>query len=141
MPERSVDLTSGGAADLVTDWDSLRHVVTANGDVSRVAMWLLRDLQDKGRLGVHVRTEISRRLAGLGLGHLPLELPSDQNDIIMVYKQGTPAAMVIEAIYQSGNSPRAEAALRKLNTAREAETLEALVEKVSEINAILDSRF
>ncbi|MFD8478223.1 hypothetical protein [Kitasatospora sp. NPDC059673] len=138
MSGQIVDLTGTNAAEIVQEWDTLRHVVTANGGVSRVAMWLLRDLEEKGRLGVHVRSAISRRLDGLGLAHLPAELPSDQYDIITVYRRGTPAATVIDAIYHNGNSVEAETALRRLNTSQDAEKLTAVTEKVAELTAILE---
>ncbi|MBB5939268.1 hypothetical protein [Streptomyces zagrosensis] len=133
-----VDLTGDNAAEVVKDWDTLRHVVTANGGVSRVVMWLLRDLEEKGRLGVHVRSAISRRLDSLGLAHLPVDLPSDQYDIITVYRRGTASATVIDATYHNGNSEEAETALRRLNTSQDAEKLEAVTEKVAELTAILE---
>lgn len=69
-----LDLTEGDAGDHVGSWEELRQSVEEAGGVLRVVMWLLRHLEQAGRLGVHVRASISRRLDGLGLAHLPADI-------------------------------------------------------------------
>ncbi|MYV99088.1 hypothetical protein [Streptomyces sp. SID3343] len=132
-----LDLTTGDAGDQVKSWEGLRNAVEASGGVLRVVMWLLRDLEQAGRLGVHVRASISRRLDGLGLAHLPADVPGEQYAVITLYKRGTPAAAVVDAVFRDGSSKAAEVALRRMNTSRDAEKLQVVTEKVEELAAIL----
>lgn len=119
-------------------WDGLKGGVDAGGGVLRVMMWDLRYLEGAGRLGVHVRASISRKLQGLGLAHLPKDLPSYQEQAAVIYKLGTPAAAVIDAV-SGGGTQEAEAALRRLNTSRDSEKLQAVTEKFAELSEILES--
>lgn len=134
-----LDLTAGDAGDQVETWEELRQAVEEAGGVLRVVMWLLRDLEQAGRLGVHVRASISRRLDGLGLAHLPAEIPGEQYAVITLYKRGTPAAAIVDAVFRDGSSRAAEVALRRMNTSRDAEKLQVITEKVEELaNILLD---
>jgi hypothetical protein len=119
-------------------WNELREAVETEGGVLRVPMWTLRELEQAGRLGVHVRASISRQLLGHGLAHLPAELPSYQEHHVVLYKLGTPAAGVIEAI-RGESSIGAEKALRRLNTSRDAEKLQTITEKLAELSDLLRS--
>jgi hypothetical protein len=119
-------------------WDDLKEGVDAEGGVLRVAMWELRYLEEAGRLGVHVRASISRKLLGLGLAHLPDELPAYQEQAVVLYKLGTPAAAVIDAV-KGGGTREAESALRRLNTSRDSEKLQAVTEKFSELAELLEA--
>jgi hypothetical protein len=112
-------------------WDELRKAVENCGDVLRIHMGQLRALIDAGRLGINVRNDISRRLAGAGLGHLPAELPPYQENEVVLYKLGTPAADVVEAV-RGDNFARAENALRRLNTKGDAEKLAAIAAIINE---------
>ncbi|MCX5097588.1 hypothetical protein OOK36_55120 [Streptomyces sp. NBC_00365] len=112
-------------------WDELRKAVEDNGGVLRIHMGHLRDLIDAGRLGINVRNDISRRLAGAGLGHLPAELPAYQENEVVIYQLGTPAADVVEAV-RGDNFARAENALRRLNTKGDAEKLAAIAAIINE---------
>jgi hypothetical protein len=132
-----LDLTEGDAGDHVGSWEDLRQSVEEAGGVLRVVMWLLRDLEQAGRLGVHVRASISRRLDGLGLAHLPADIPGEQYAVITLYKRGTPAAAVVDAVFRDGSSKAAEVALRRMNTSRDAEKLQVITEKVEELASIL----
>jgi hypothetical protein len=49
------------------------------------------------RLKVHVRSGIHNELDGLGLAHMPPEIPDDQDAVLRVIKKGTPAAKLIAA--------------------------------------------
>lgn len=118
--------TSGDPYSFTGDsWDDLRQAVEDHGGVLRIYMSALRALQNAGRLGINVRTDISRRLAGVGLSHLPADLPSYQDNEVVLYQLGTPAADVVEAV-RGDNFAQAETALRQLNTKGDAEKLAAI---------------
>lgn len=76
----------------------LRTSVEQAGNVKTVRMWSLRDAYGAGRLGVHVRTNISKALRGHGLGHYPPELPEYQEDFVRIYTLGSTAGELIEAV-------------------------------------------
>lgn len=118
-------------------WDDLRADAEAAGGVLHVAMWQLRDLENAGRLGVHVRSSISRKLLGIGLAHLPAELPANQEQSAVLYKLGTPAASVVEAI-RGEDADEAAAVLRRLNTSRDAQKLQEITEKVAELAELVN---
>lgn len=61
-------------------WDEIKRRVEAAGGVYTTTMDKLRDAEGAGKLGVHIRTNISKSLAGIGLGHIPIELPSNQHE-------------------------------------------------------------
>lgn len=129
-----------GPLDFVLmSWDDLRKAVDDSGGVYRTYMAGLRALAGAGRLGPHVAFDISRHLAGLGLGHLPAELPLSQHAQVIVYQLGTPAADVVEAVRgdnphrAEGTLARAEESLRRLNTDGDARKLAAIA-------AILNSK-
>jgi hypothetical protein len=82
----------------VTTWAELLKAVDGNNGLSRVTMATLRELEGAERLGKHVLTAIATKLSQLGLGHLPEELPNRQDQPVMIYKVGTPAADAIRAI-------------------------------------------
>ncbi len=46
--------------------------------------------------------EISSILAGMGLGHIPQELPTYQNEQVRVYKNGTPVGELINTVLTTG---------------------------------------
>lgn len=105
-------------ADEHSTWQELDNAVRHRGDVLRVAMIDLRTLTGKDRLKVRVRADIEQMLANLGIGHLPTELRGNQDAIAVLYKLGSPAAAVIEAVRAGTASERLEQALRHLNTAK-----------------------
>jgi len=49
-----------------------------------------------------VRAEISETLAGMGIGHVPQELPCNQNDLVRLYKKGTPIGNLIDTVLKPG---------------------------------------
>ena len=53
-------------------------------------------------LGVHVRNAISNELAGLGLGHVPVELPGYQDDLVRLFKMGTPVGDFVNSVLTPG---------------------------------------
>jgi hypothetical protein len=105
-------------ADEHSTWQELDNAVRLHGDVLRVAMIDLRTLTGKDRLKVRVIADIEQMLANLGIGHLPSELRGNQDATAVLYKLGSPAAAVIEAVRNGTSSDRLEQALRHLNTAK-----------------------
>jgi len=108
----------------------IKDKVEANGNVLTVTMTELRDAAGKDKLGVHVRAEISKILAGMGLGHIPQELPSYQHESARLYKRGTPVGELIEMIMSPGEQND-----RKLKDqlAESAIDYASLIEKIREL--------
>lgn len=79
-------------------FDEIKAQVEAQGNVKTVTMDVLRNAVGAGRLGRHVRIEISKTLAGLGIGHIPAQLPNSQTDSVRLYKKGTPVGTLIETV-------------------------------------------
>ena len=80
--------------------EELRDLVKRNGDVLTVEMEQVRDAYGKGRLGVHVRDNMSKALAGLGIGHYPRPLPDRQWAFVRVYRLGSEIADLIDAVME-----------------------------------------
>ena len=83
-------------------WSEIKEAVEKSGNVTTFTMEQLREAHGSGRLGVHVRAEISRALAGIGLGHVPQDLPSYQHEFVRVYKNGTPIGDLITTVLTPG---------------------------------------
>jgi hypothetical protein len=86
----------------MASWNEIKDDVEKNGNVKTVTMEQLRDAHGTLKLGVHVRAEISAALAGIGLGHVPEELPNYQHEQVRVYKKGTPVGDLIETVLKTG---------------------------------------
>ncbi len=84
------------------DIDDVAQAVVDHGGLVTMRMSQLRDAHGAGRLGVHVRSGISAALAERGIGHYPEDLPADQIDDVRLYKLGSPAAELIEAVMKLG---------------------------------------
>ena len=93
---------SEGVGKAAVTWDEIKKQVEEAGGVLTLTMAALRDAAGAGKLGVHVRSNISRRLAAMGLGHVPTELPANQHERVRVYKRGTPVGDLIEAALNPG---------------------------------------
>lgn len=78
--------------------EELKQQIDESDSILSVEMRALRDAYGAGRLGVHVRSNISDDLAGLGLAHFPEELPDNQSEWVRVYKRGSQAAALIRAV-------------------------------------------
>jgi hypothetical protein len=125
-------------------WQELDADVRDHGGVLRVSMWHLRELSGYARLKVNVVATISEELRNVGLDHLPVDLPRDQYQYVVVYKTGSEAAAVINAVRNGSSSERAERALRQINAAgalkvdRQNEAkLAELAEKTDELEVLL----
>ncbi len=86
----------------MASWDEIKQKVEKSGNVVTLTMEELRDAHGAAKLGVNVREEISSTLAGMGLGHVPEELPSYQNEQVRVYKNGTPVGDLIATVLVPG---------------------------------------
>ncbi len=91
--------------------DDLATEINEHGGVMTVSAEVLRNRYGAERLGVNVRTGISKELAGLGVGHYPRFLP-ERHDPVRVYKLGSPIADVINAVLTVDS--KSDAQLRKL---------------------------
>lgn len=110
-----------------TTWHELVKAVEAQDGVVLVPMETLRRLEGAQRLGVHVLKSISGRLATLGLGHMPSDLPNRQDQEAILYRYGTPASDVIVAIREGLRSVQDTRntfhALHKLNAVPDVEQI------------------
>src|SRR5947209_1005971 len=78
----------------------IRAAVEAAGGAKTFRAGDLRDAFGGGRLSSGVRAGITRELLGLGLGHYPIELPDWQDNLVRVYKLGSPIADLIDAVLE-----------------------------------------
>ena len=92
-------------------YDDLKKKVEENEGVLTVQMLTLREIHGADRLGINVRDNIRRDLAGYGLAHFPSSLPDNQYAYARVYKQGTPVADIILAVLDA--DPEKDAVIRK----------------------------
>jgi len=122
-----------------TTWEELRAAVIDHHGVFRVGMGVLREIGGYGRLGTNVQDILSGKLAGIDVGHLPAELPASQEQGILLYQYGTPAADVIAAIHADA-SEAAEAALVRLNSSQDLEKVRDASVKAVELLSILSDR-
>jgi hypothetical protein len=83
-------------------YEQLKADVEGNGNVLTVTMERLRDALGHDRLGANVCRDISNRLAGLDLGHVPIKLPQSKDKQVRVYTLGTDVAEMIRAAFYPG---------------------------------------
>jgi hypothetical protein len=88
----------------MSNWEEIKQEVETNGNLRTFTMETLREAHGSGKLGVHVRREISKSLAGMGLGHIPQELPNSQREQVRLYKRGTAVGELIETVLTPGES-------------------------------------
>lgn len=130
-----LDVTEKAAA-APGSWEELRAAVVHHYGVYRLSMGVLREIGGYGRLGINVRQILSSKLAGIGLGHLPAELPSYQDKDVLLFQYGTPAADVVAAI-RGDVADGAESALVHLNSSRDVERLREATLRASELLSVL----
>jgi hypothetical protein len=114
----------------IKTYDELREKVEANQGVLTIAMRSLRDINGADRLGVHVRSNIGRELAGRGLGHYPKELPDSQDAYARVFKLGSPVAEIINAVLLV--RPEKDALIRKAASSDNSKVLDRIRELLDE---------
>ena len=113
-------------------WDQIKNNVENNGNVLTISMEQLREAHGAAKLGVHVRDQISATLAGMGLGHVPIDLPSYQHEFVRLYKRGTEVGQHIETVLNPGEQND-----KKLIERFTAESTDyaSIVEKIRELVA------
>lgn len=101
------------------DWNGIKEEVEKNDGVLTVTMEKLRTVHGSKKSGVNVRAEISETLAGMNIAHIPQELPSNQKELVRLYKKDTPMGNLIDTVLQP--SERNDGELReqiKIKSAR-----------------------
>ena len=88
--------------------DDLRDLVTRSGGLATVAARDLRDLRGSGRLGRHVRNDISRHLAAAGLSLWAQRVPNDQRQVVTVYDRESVAGRLIDLAREVADSEATE---------------------------------
>lgn len=88
----------------MSTWIEIRQRLESQGNVMTVTMEELREANESGKLGIHVRSEISKALRGMGIGHVPVELPSYQQELVRLFKLGTPVGDLISTVLTPGQA-------------------------------------
>ncbi|CAM2070039.1 hypothetical protein SCOR_31985 [Sulfidibacter corallicola] len=84
------------------NWEKIKNDVEKNGNIQTFSMEQLRNAHGVAKLGVRIRKEISDALAGIGLGHVPMDLPSFQHEQVRLYKRGTKIGDLISMVLTPG---------------------------------------
>lgn len=113
-------------------YESIKADVEGNGDVLTILMERLRVAHGAGKLGVNVRDEITSRLAGMGLGHVPTPLPTYSENQVRVYKLGSSVADTIGAVLTPG--PEGDEKLKAISGGGASKHAE-MIERIREILA------
>lgn len=98
----------------ILSWPELLSTVEQNSGVIKVPMATLRQLEGRQRVGKHILSAIEDKLETLGLGHLPEELPNRQQQSVVLYRSGTPAAELIQAVRRGVDEPVSDATFEHL---------------------------
>ncbi|MCD5422683.1 hypothetical protein LRS71_24545 [Rhodococcus pyridinivorans] len=80
------------------NYDDLRKAVDDSNGPLKVEMRVLKRIDGAGRLGSSVLSTMSAALANNGIGHLPPELPSSQDEDVRLYLISSPLGDVITAV-------------------------------------------
>jgi hypothetical protein len=113
----------------VRTYEDLRETVLGKGGLLRVPMGDLRDIEKAGRLGKIVRDRIHTNLQHQQLGHLPVDLPNDQDDVVRIYDTRGPLGAVVAAVLNP--SQAGDKLLRELSS-------KGAEKKLSDLRALLD---
>src|SRR4051794_40487060 len=103
-------------------YDEIRERVSDQGGVMTISMGELRDAHGAGKLGIHVRTNISKELRRRGLNHAPEDLRVYQHETVRVWLMGSPAGDLIEAV--NSISPESDQAIRDAVESNAADVLD-----------------
>lgn len=115
-------------------YEELRKVVVDNGGIYRMTMGALRNIEQAGRLGKIVRDRIHTNLQHHQLGHLPVELPNDQTDLVRIYDTQSQLGSIVSAVLEPSES--GDRRLRELsgtNAAKKLSDLRVLLDEAIEI--------
>ena len=82
-------------------WEDVRHRLDVENTFT-TTMGSLGDIHGAGKLGQHVATAISKKLAQMGVGHIPISLPLAQNDQVRLFLHGTAVGTMISTVLTPG---------------------------------------
>jgi hypothetical protein len=116
----------------VSKIEEIKDQVEKNGNLLTVTMEQLKEAHGAGKLGIHVRDEISQLLVGMGLGHVPQVLPNSQRELVRLYKHGTPVGQLIDAVLSPGEQ-HDRTLIERFNT--QGPDYAAIVQKIRELVA------
>jgi hypothetical protein len=120
---------------MINSFGELRQELDENHGLLTVSMRTLRDLVDRGRLGVHVCTQIEKELQKHGIGHLMRMLPVEQDIHIRLYALGSPAEELLKAARTLGKA--SDKTLRQYVANVEGQKLPRIREQVEQLKADL----
>ena len=84
-------------------WEDIRARLDVENTFT-ATMGDLRDIHGAGKLGQHVASAISKKLAQMGVGHIPAGLPLAQNDQVRLFLHGTPIGTLISMVLTPGEA-------------------------------------
>jgi len=82
----------------LTTWNDIITALNSNHGVMTTTVEVLRDLDGYGRLGSTVRTNLLRKLHSMGVDIIRKEIPADASATVVLFRQGTPAAQMIDIL-------------------------------------------
>ncbi|MFY9234447.1 MAG: hypothetical protein WAO58_08305 [Fimbriimonadaceae bacterium] len=110
--------------ETLDNFDRISDFVTEHGEVAPLNMGQLRDAQGSDKLGIHVRAAIKNELSKRGLGVSPMELPAYQHEYVLVYRMGTKAAKLVDAI--NSPSPSTAQHIRDVCASNDSDVIEKI---------------
>lgn len=78
--------------------NGIRESVIENGGVKTVTVAELRIAIGKGKMGTHVAQEIKENLGKLNLGHYPENIPTSQNENVLLFDKSNHVNKIIHAV-------------------------------------------
>ena len=115
-------------------WDDLSQRVQSSGGILSITMQELRNIAQSDRLGPHVIKDIASSLTRVALGHIPQVLPKQQNELVRLYKRGTPIGAIIDSILTPSEEKDGEI-LQSIKLGDEKE--QNMVEAINQIKDIV----
>lgn len=120
----------------IQSWADLLSQVETNSGVTKIPMATLRQLEGRQRVGKHILSAIQDKLDTLGLGHLPQDLPNRQQQSVMLYRYGTPAAEVIQAVRKGMSEPVDDSTFEYLHRLNVAPDPDAVIPRETAAEAL-----
>lgn len=108
--------------------DDLGRYVDGLGGVATLYAGQLRTPCGVVRLAKNNRETIKRVLKSHGLGHFPEEIPNWQETLIRVYRRGSNAGELIDAVLTTG--PAEDMTIRQWTATKASEMVQAIRELV-----------
>lgn len=84
-------------ANPIPEFQAISQDLKNKGAVE-VEMKRLRDACGSGSIKKHVAKDIHAKLEAHGLGHVPTNLPMNQNAVVLVYKLSSLVGTIVEAV-------------------------------------------